>query len=80
MLQHPNIWKFSAILSVINAITLTACIVNPNVVGIVINTFFLLFNLTALVGNLLIREHRVKMQEEMKVTRRQELIQFTIGE
>lgn len=80
MLQHPNIWKFSAILVVLNVITLAVCIHSGNTRGITFNGFFLVINAVALIGNLLLRGYRVKLQEQMKADRRQELIRLTIGE
>lgn len=80
LLHHPKIWIFNAVLIPLNTATLTLCVVNNNVAGMIVNGFFLLINAIAAAGNFAIRHHRAKMQEDMKAEQRRELIRLTIGE
>ncbi len=73
ILEHPQIYWFSATLVVLNVVCLIVSLFSGNAQGIAINFFFLLFNGTAAVGNWKLRTYR-------KQQRRDQLIQLTIGE
>ena len=80
MLNHPNVWIFSLVLTIINAMVVAACLYNGNTYGASLNGGFLFINTIGLIGNFLFRGTRVRMQEDMKAERRQHLIRLTIGE
>ena len=80
LLEHPSIYKFSAVLTVFNTASLIVCICGGNTAGIVLNGIFLLFNLAATIGNFHLRHHRATMIEDRKMERRNQLIRLTIGE
>ena len=79
-LEHPRIYLFSAVLVPINVVALSVCVNSGNTQGTVLNAFFLVLNTFGFIGNLLLRRHRVKMAEDKKMERRNELIRLTIGE
>lgn len=80
ILNHPNVWIFSLVLTIINAVVVGACMYAGNIYGASLNSIFLVVNTAGLFGNFLFRKTRVKMQEDMKAERRQHLIRLTIGE
>jgi len=68
------------VLTLINAAMVVVCLYTENTHGASINSVFLVVNTAGLIGNFLFRKTRVKMQEDMKAERRQQLIRLTIGE
>ena len=80
ILNHPNIWVFSLVLTILNLIALGVCIFTDNVHGTSLNAIFLLINVAGLIGNYLFRHTRIKMQEDEKAERRRELIRRTVGD
>ena len=71
-LQHPEIYKLSAVLVLINLAALYMCFASGNFVGMFINSLFLVINGASAIGNFLIRNKR-------RQHLRQTLIQTTIG-
>lgn len=80
LLNHPNVWLFSLVLTIINAVVVAFCLLNGNMYGASLNGVFLFVNGLGLIGNYLFRHRRVQMQQELKAERRKELIRLTIGE
>jgi hypothetical protein len=71
-LNHPDIWKISLVLFLINTVALVVCVADNNMPGMIINAIFFVFNGTAALGNYLLRHYR-------RQERRQFLIDTTIG-